>query len=634
MPPESWNHCKSEDNPADIASRGVSPKRFQESTWLDGPDCLKEKQSQDEIGEKSFEESLPSECLNEMRVRDRKDCEVQEAILFASVDDPVIDCQRQSKFNKLLRVTAYVFTFISILKARVRFKEKVDPALSTEDFSQAEMYWIRNIQASLVSNSHFKEWEREFGVYQDDRGLYRCGGRLNKADLTQDQKHPILLEKEHYVTTLIVRHCHEQVHHNGVKETLTELRSRFWIVRGRQFIRRILYKCVICRRLQGRPYAAPSTPTLPGSRVSVDYPFSYTGIDFAGPLYLKDEDNPKAYISLYTCGVSRAVHLDLVPTMSAEAFLRSFRRFTSRRGVPKQVTSDNAKTFKSASRTLSALFEVPEVRDYLMTHKIQWRFNLEKSPWWGGFFERLIQSVKRCLKKTLGNARLTYEELLTVLADIEATLNSRPLSFVSSEDLEEPLTPSHLLQGRRLLTLPTSCPDESDLEEVDADELGRRAKYMGSLMQKFWERWSNEYLLELRNSHRMKPQPQSAESVNVGDVVIVHDDNKKRRDWRMGHVFKLIRGADGSVRGAELQVITRSGKVTKIKRPVQKLYPVEMSQRAGTKEQSSADVDNSTVTEDPVAAESAVPDAASRPKRAAARRADEERRRMIVSQRL
>ena len=125
------------------------------------------------------------------------------------------------------------------------------------------------------------------------------------------------------------------------------------------------------------------------------------------------------------------------------------------------VVTDNAKTFKSASRTLSTVFELPAVQKFLLDHRITWRFNLERAPWWGGFFERLIRCVKRCLKKILRNARLTYEELLTVIVDIESVLNSRPLTFVHSEDMEEPLTPSHLMLGRRI----RSIPDDIVIEE-------------------------------------------------------------------------------------------------------------------------------------------------------------------------
>ena len=131
------------------------------------------------------------------------------------------------------------------------------------------------------------------------------------------------------------------------------------------------------------------------------------------------------------------------------------------------VVSDNAKTFKTAARFLSSIFELPEVQRFLLNHKVKWKFNLERAPWWDGFFERMVRCVKRCLKKILKNAKLTYEELLTLVVEIECVLNSRPLTYVSSQDRVEPLTPSHLLTGRRLL----SIPDESIVAEEESSEV-------------------------------------------------------------------------------------------------------------------------------------------------------------------
>jgi hypothetical protein len=168
----------------------------------------------------------------------------------------------------------------------------------------------------------------------------------------------------------------------------------------------------VCRRQEGIAYKPPDLPALPVFRITKDHPFTYTGLDFSGPLYVKQVNAlamEKVYMVIYTCAMSRAVHLDVVTDMTAEAFIRSFWRFTSRRGIPQEVKSDNEKTFKAASKQLEALFEIPEVKKYLSDQRIRWKFNLEKAPWWGGFFERLIKSVNRCLNKILKNARVTNE---------------------------------------------------------------------------------------------------------------------------------------------------------------------------------------------------------------------------------
>ena len=150
-------------------------------------------------------------------------------------------------------------------------------------------------------------------MFVDNEGLWRCKGRLSEADITEFAMYPILLDANHHITALIVKSCHEKVLHGGIKDTLAELRSRFWIVRGRQVVKKLLFHCEICRRFDSRPFQPPPPPSLPGFRVQEAQPFAYTGVDFAGPLYIVNDTDTKVWICLYTCCVTRAVHLDIVP---------------------------------------------------------------------------------------------------------------------------------------------------------------------------------------------------------------------------------------------------------------------------------------------------------------------------------
>ena len=223
-------------------------------------------------------------------------------------------------------------------------------------------------------------------------------------------RYPALLPKNHPLTSLIIWDCHNIVMHNGVKEILLELRSRYWTIRGRQLVRKMLCTCTVCRRFEAQPYNIPPSPPFLSFRVREKPAFTHTGVDFAGPLYVKSlgcSTQSKVWICLYTCCTVRAIHLDLVPDMSCESFIRSFKRFTARRGFPHQVSSDNGKTFKSATKTIANVLNHPEVLQYFAGIGMQWSFNLEKAPWWGGIFERTVKSVKRCLRKTIGQARLT-----------------------------------------------------------------------------------------------------------------------------------------------------------------------------------------------------------------------------------
>ena len=212
--------------------------------------------------------------------------------------------------------------------------------------------------------------------------------------------------------------------------------------KGRQIVKKILNQCVTCKRLIGKSYKEPATAALPEFRVTKAPPFSRVGIDFAGPLYAKDASGEikKVYIALFSCCVTRAVHLELVDEMSAERFKCCLRKFTARRGMPKLIVSDNAKTFQATEKDLNKLFDHPEIKLYFNNMRIEWKFNLERAPWWGGFFERMVGCVKQCLRKTLGRARLKRDKLEIVLVEVECTLNSRPLTYEYDEVGEEVLS--------------------------------------------------------------------------------------------------------------------------------------------------------------------------------------------------
>ncbi|KAL5490750.1 hypothetical protein EMCRGX_G015929, partial [Ephydatia muelleri] len=441
VPAQHWKHCSGHGNPADLPSRGVSLSELSsKSVWLNGPSWLSSAVQMSSCGE----ELMPEECTLEMKKNLQHQSEkIVPMLLVGGEIGTVIQCQRFSSLGRLLRVTAYVLKFIAVLKAR----GSDSIGLSVKDISDAEKLWIKSSEDVLYQDLKFQMWKAQFGLYCVD-DIWRCRGRLSNADLDVCAKHPILLPSSHHFTTLVILHSHEKVLHGGVKETLTELRSRFWVVKGRSIVRKLLHKCVDCKKVDGKPYASSLPPPLPEFRVTQSTPFAFTGLDYAGPLYLKGTGD-KVWVCLFTCCATKALHLDLVVDMTTEAFIRCFKRFVARRGIPRVIISDNSKTFKSADKVIAEILNHPEIEELISGIRVKWNFNLEKAPWWGGFFERLVKSTKRCLKKTIGTTKLSYEELHTVLVEVEAILNSRPLTYVSSEDLEEPLTPSHLLTGHR-----------------------------------------------------------------------------------------------------------------------------------------------------------------------------------------
>ena len=312
-----------------------------------------------------------------------------------------------------------------------------------------------------------------------------------------------------------------------------------------------------------------------------------------GPLYIKvNGKSQKAYVCLFTRSTSLAVHLEVVPCLSASAFIRCLKRFIARRGVPARITSDNLKTFKTANKELEALFKDPDVQRFVSQEKIIWKFILEKAPWFGGIYERMVQLVKRVLRKILGNAKLDFEELTTVIVEVEGTINSRPLAYICSDDFEEPITPSHLVIGRRILSLP--YPDELDDpfdNDYDATELEKRARYLHTLLGHFWKRWTKEYLLNLREYHHSREVNREQGHIQVGDVVIVKEDNVPRGRWKVAVVEHLIVNKDEEIRGAIVRLVNKKGTFTRLRRSIQHLYPIEVtSEHKGDKLDNSIDV--------------------------------------------
>ena len=240
------------------------------------------------------------------------------------------------------------------------------------------------------------------------------------------------MPKDHKLTELICLECHKTVHHDGLRATLAELRSQYWVPRGRQYVKKLLRACGKCIGAEGKSYPPAQVGDLPSFRVRETLPFANVGVDFAGPLFYKATtgEMKKCYIVLFVCCSSRALHLDLIEDLTGPTFIRSLRRFSARRGMPDIINSDNAKTFKFTRKFLDKLACDYSFLSFLQGKRIQWTFNLERSPWWGGHFERLVGSTKRCLKKVLGNAKLKFDELLTVLIEIECTLNNRPLTYI------------------------------------------------------------------------------------------------------------------------------------------------------------------------------------------------------------
>ena len=207
----------------------------------------------------------------------------------------------------------------------------------------------------------------------------RCRGRFNNSSLQLGTKNPILLPHNHHYTK--INDVHKRLHHGGINNTLTTICEGYWILKGRQAVKQVIRHCVTCKKMDGLAYPAVNPPDLPNTRVSDNPPFSNTGIDFAGPLYVNQAmQSIKTYVCLFTCASTRAVHLELVPNLNAHLFLLAFHRFASRRGLPSTLLSDNAKTFKSACKEIRNTIGSREVSAHLIRHRVTWNFIVERAP--------------------------------------------------------------------------------------------------------------------------------------------------------------------------------------------------------------------------------------------------------------
>lgn len=366
---------------------------------------------------------------------------------------------------------------------------------------------------------------------------------------------------------------------------MCNIRHKYWIPQGRAIVRSVLHSCLICRRYEGGPYQMPSMPPLPSIRVRESKPFSRTGLDYLGPMYIKtSEGSKKVWVCLFTCLVIRAVHLEMVLDMSTEEFLLALKRFVSQRGTPVEIISDNALQFRAASSTLDLVWKnmltSEDLQNYISNSGIKWTFIVEMAPWMGGYYERLVGLVKRALRKTLQRKLLSIIQLHTVLKKVESVINTRPLIYVG-DDIESTitLTPSSFLTLNPNTGMPTLDYDKHDQDynpyESSAERLLQIWKKGQKLLNSFWKVWRNEYLLSLRErtqTHLKTKKLKSHISPSVGDIVLIKDDIP-RGCWRLGKVIHLASSFDGCIRSAEVQL--SSGKV--LRRPLNLLFPIETS---------------------------------------------------------
>jgi hypothetical protein len=559
-----WYHVALEDNPADVLSRETTPEElWHNSQWWNGPSWL-------EQGEELWPHSniVMEETPPEQRKRN---------VCLATIND-FEKILRFSSLKRLKRVMAYCLCFV--YNAR-NSKNKKGGNLTVDETEAALLRCLRRTQEvsypddlrNLQAGHPVTKSSKLISLHPfvDKDGLIRVGGRLQAAVLDYDQRHQVILPSKCHLSKLIAQHEHTRLLHGGPQLIHSSIRQRYWIIKGRMVCKKIVHSCVKCFRMQA-VLASQLMGNLPRVRVKPARPFLNCGVDYAGPFLIRQggrwsKTSVKAYAALFVCLVTKAIHIELVSDLTTESFLAALRRFMARRGRSYNIYSDNATCFKGANNTLCELKKMlssdtvqEEINNIMTNQGVGWHFIPPASPHFGGLWEAGIRSMKHHMRRVIGNACISFEEMSTILTQIEACLNSRPLCQIPA-DTKDPqaLTPGHFRIGELLMALP-----DADYSSVPMNRLSRW-QFMQRSTQHLWKKWSRDYLHQLQQRYKW---PKGSSNIQCETVVLMKDDQIPPLQWNLGVIEDVQCGNDGLVRVADVRA--QSGV---FRRAIHKLCP-------------------------------------------------------------
>ena len=514
-------------------------------SWLSGPQFLRENEG-----------SWYATSVQPLGVDDAEIKHSDTFVGVSTIQKLDIDVTRYSSWAKVVRVISWVKRICKNVKAKVikTESERRKGPLSVDEILEAESLLFQIIQrsefldeyANLVKGESIPKKSKlyQLSPHLDKDGIIRVGGRIHEAAISSMKKHHIILPGQHHLVSLLVKLYHDKTHH-GTEYVLSDLRQSYWIVSARTLIKKIARQCLQCKKMKAKPIT-PYMCNLPAFHLDYSQPpFTHTGVDFLGTLFIKQRQSRlKRWGCLFVGMVTRAIHLELVEAMDTDSFINTLQRFINRRGRPNTILSDCGSNFKGAVNELK--LQLPElnqekISNFTVRQNIQWKFNPPSAPHMGGCWERLVQTVKRASFHMIKDRVLTDFQMLTVFTEVEVMVNNRPLT-ANSDDVKdlEALTPNHFISGRNF------C-NNSHFGEIRSNGLCSRKRWrqVQYVAEQFWKRWLWEYLPTLTRRTKWLKEDKNVE---IGDLVMLQEDNVKRGSWPLGRIENICPGSDGVVR--------------------------------------------------------------------------------------
>lgn len=563
---KQWHYVRGNENPADILSRGCEVDSLP-SSWYHGPDFLHK-----------YKSEWLSVCDVNVPIDDPELVKEQtvgvhtvSVVVDTGVIHPLLSLiDHYSSYYRLKKAVAWLLRF----KLYLREKRLIKGVVTLDEMIAAERYILIYVQGQTYSDD-IRDLRTKNSVKLSSSlcklspklsdGMIVVGGRLSRAQIPAESKSPIILPKNHKISRMVALEYHNYAH-LGVEWVLSRLRSRYWIVNARSIVKKLRFSCVVCKRLYGKPMSQKMSD-LPEKRCEPYVsPFSCVGVDIFGPFYVKQaRSHVKRYGCVFSCLSSRALHIEKLDDLSTGSLINGLIRFSARRGPVQRIYCDNGTNLVGAKNELSKSLRSLNRGAVIASARrmdIDWKFNPPLASHYGGFYERMIRTIRRVLHAILSkNDRLSDDILSTVFCECENIINSRPLTKCSDDANDsDPITPNHLLLLQGNYSFPWNRSDNCDVYQ-------KQWRHAQLIVSQFWKRWLREYIPELNQRQKW-----FSEKANLckGDIVLVVDANAPRGQWPLGKVVSVNVSRDGFVRSARVQT-----KLTQLVRPITKLVHLE-----------------------------------------------------------